>query len=88
MKGQFSASSLSRAARQAIKMNGLATVSRYDLVNHVTVNDPILDARFLDVVVIRAYSPSTSKQVEVTAGDIYLCASEYQEAPMARVARS
>ena len=85
MKGEFSAQNLSRAARQAVKLNGLATVGSYDLVNHVTVNDPILDADNLYTVVVRAYSPAGAKSVDITAGDIYMCASEYQEAPAARV---
>ena len=85
MKGEFSAQNLSRAARQAIKLNGLATVGSFDLVNHVTVNDPILDADKLDVVVMRAYSPAGTKSVDITGGNIYLCASEYDDAPMARI---
>lgn len=86
MKGQFSASDMSRVARQAAKFRGLSTVGSYDVVSNVVIVDPDRDVDLYDVVVIRAYSPSGSKVVDITADDIYTMATMYQEAPMARLA--
>jgi len=85
MKGQFRATNMSRAARQAARFNGLATVGRYEIVNHASIRDYQTDADLLDIVVIRAYSPAGIKVVDITAGDIYMMEVEYRDAPMARI---
>jgi len=86
MAGQFRASNMSRAARQAAKFNGLATVGSYDILSHVTIYDPEHQADLMDTIVIRAYSPSGRKSVDITADHIYTMEALYQDAPMARIA--
>jgi len=85
MQGQFSARSMSRAARQAAKYRGLGTVGSYDIVSHAKIVNGADDAGKEGVVTIRAYSPAGTKTVDITAGDIYMMETMYQEAPLARV---
>lgn len=85
MKGQFSASNMSLAARQAAKAEGLAMVDSYDVLSHISIRDEDVDNDLLDVVVIRAYSPKGRKSVDLTAGQIYFYKAVYQDAPAARV---
>ena len=85
MTGQFSATNMSYAARQAAKAGGLARVGSFDIVSQARIVDPEFDAALMDTVVIRAYSPSGLKVVDITAGNIYMHESEYQDAPAARI---
>ena len=85
MQGQFSAQNMSRAARQAARYRGLSTVGSYDILSHTKIVDGTDDANKEGVVVIRAYSPAGAKVADITAGDIYMMETMYQEAPLARV---
>ena len=85
MKGQFSGKNMSFAARQAAKLAGLATVGSYDVLSHVSIRGEEIDNDLLDVVIIRAYSPAGKKVVDITAGDIYVHKTMYQDAPAARI---
>lgn len=84
----FNARNMSKAARQAAKFNGLSTVAKFEILDSQTRIFDINQADFDELaatVVIRAYSASGKKSVDITAGDIFMMESEYQEAPMARV---
>lgn len=85
MKGQFRASNLPYAARQAARANGLATVGSYDILSHVRIVDEELDADKMQIATIRAYSPAGTKSVDIIAGDIFCFETLYQDAPAARV---
>jgi hypothetical protein len=85
MKGQFRASNMSFAARQAAKMAGLSRVGSFDILSQVRIVDEEINATLLDTIVIRAYSPGGRKSVDITAGDIYTHETMYQDAPAARV---
>lgn len=84
----FSANNMSKAARQAARFNGLSTVAKFEILDNQTrvfdINQPDFTEKAA-AVVIRAYSKSGKKSVDITAGDIFMMESEYQEAPMARV---
>jgi hypothetical protein len=84
----FNAIHMSKSARQAARFNGLSTVAKYEILDYQTkvfdVAQPGFDEKAA-IVVIRAYSKSGRKSVDITAGDIFMMESEYQEAPMARV---
>jgi hypothetical protein len=85
MKGKFSATGMSRQARQAAKLCGLGTVCSFDIVSSVRINDAQDDAGIARVVIMRAYSPGGRKTVEITAGDLYAVETIYQDAPLARI---
>lgn len=81
----FLANNISKAARQAAKYNGLANVARFEVVSNIRIVDELDLAEKCATVVIRAYSKSGQKSVKITAGNLYMMETQYQDAPMARI---
>jgi hypothetical protein len=84
----FRADNLSREARQAIRLAGLATVAYWEPGPGKPVHDlqDVTDAE-LEMVVLIAYSKSQRKSVTINAFQLYEIGLYYQDAPMARIAR-
>ena len=81
MRGQFSATCLSKEARRAIHQRGLFTVGSFDNVS----DNVILNNGQGSLVILRAYSPSGKKSIDVRAIDMWEAAEYYYGPWMARV---
>ncbi len=79
MKGQFSAAGLSKCARRAIHQRGLFMVGSYDHIGRFVTTTPEYQ------VVLRAYSTSGEKSVDVRAIDMWEAREYYYGPWMARV---
>ena len=81
----FAGKHLSAAARRAALAHGLSTVGQFEALNPQQSEILNEDDEGFEVVVVRAYSPSGKKSVDITAGDIYYYSTVLADEPMARV---
>jgi len=91
---EFDATHLSQDARRAIRRNGLHTVAYFEVVNLSLISGRLIffsdDRAFREyggIVVIKAYSATGRKTVNVTASDIFAKGARRCQDPMARVVK-
>jgi len=83
---KLAAQHMSRAARAAAYAAGLSSVHHFQIISHARIVDESQLEELGDTLVIRAYSKTEQKSADITAGDLFFYLSEYDDAPIARLA--